>query len=66
MQSKELLELQTQRGAKIAAGGDVNTKTLESVINDCRKAIEEQSDQYRDANAADKKTVIKTKNRCIL
>lgn len=59
MQSKDLLELQTQRGAKIAAGGDINTKTLESVITDCRKAIEEQSDQYRDLNALDKKAIIK-------
>jgi len=59
MQSKELLELQTQRGAKIAAGGDQTTKTLESVINDCRKAIEEQSDQYRNSDAESKKSIIK-------
>lgn len=59
MQTKELLELQTQRGAKIAAGGDTNTRTLDSVINDCRKAIEEASDQYRELSVADKKVTIK-------
>lgn len=59
MQSKELLELQTQRGTKIAAGGDTTTKTLESVTNDCRKAIEERSDQYRDLDSESKKKAIK-------
>jgi pilus assembly protein CpaF len=59
MEAKDLLELQTQRGAKIAAGGDTTTRTLEAVTNDCRKAIEEQSDKYRDLNPLDKKTVIK-------
>lgn len=59
MNAKDLLELQTQRGAKIAAGGDTNTRTLEAVTNDCRKAIEEQSDKYRDLNAMDKRDVIK-------
>jgi pilus assembly protein CpaF len=59
MESKDLLELQTQRGAKIAAGGDTSTKSLEAVTNDCRKAIEEQSDKYRDLNPVDKKEMIK-------
>jgi pilus assembly protein CpaF len=59
MEAKDLLELQTQRGAKIAAGGDVTTRTLDAVTNDCRKAIEEQSDKYRDLNPIDKKDVIK-------
>ena len=59
MEAKDLLELQTQRGAKIAAGGDTTTRTLEAVTNDCRKAIEEQSDKYRDLNPLDKKDVIK-------
>lgn len=59
MEAKELLELQTQRGAKIAAGGDTTTRTLEAVTNECRKAIEEQSEKYRDMNPLDKKDVIK-------
>ena len=59
MQAKDLLELQTQRGAKIAAGGDTTTRTLEAVTTDCRKAIEEQSDKYRDLNPLDKKDMIK-------
>lgn len=59
MEAKELLELQTQRGAKIAAGGDTSTRTIEAVTNDCRKAIEEQSDKYRDLNPIDKKDTIK-------
>ena len=59
MEAKDLLELQTQRGAKIAAGGDTSRRTLEAVTNDCRKAIEEQSDKYRDLNPSDKKETIK-------
>lgn len=59
MEAKDLLELQTQRGAKIAAGGDTSTRTLEAVTNECRKAIEEQSDKYRDLNNIDKKETIK-------
>lgn len=59
MDAKDLLELQTQRGAKIAAGGDTTTRTLEAVTNDCRKMIEEQSEKYRDLNPIDKKEVIK-------
>ena len=59
MEAKDLLELQTQRGAKIAAGGDTSKRTLEAVTNDCRKAIEEQSDKYRDLNQIDKKEIIK-------
>lgn len=60
MEAKELLELQTQRGAKIVAGGDTTTRTLEAVTNECRKMIEERSDQYRDLNPVEKKSVIKS------
>lgn len=59
MTSKELLELQTQRGAKLAAGIDTSVKTLERVTNECRKAIEEASDKYKNLKAAEKKEVIK-------
>lgn len=59
MEIKDLLELQTQRGAKIAVGGDTTTKSLDAVINDCRKAIEEQSDKYRDLGPDAKRETIR-------
>ena len=59
MNAKELLELQSKRGARLTAISDGFTKTLESVTNDCRKAIEEQSDKYRDLDAVNKKEAIK-------
>lgn len=59
MTSKELLELQTQRGAKILAGGDTTTKSLEVVTNECRKAIEENSEKYRKLGVLEKKEAIK-------
>lgn len=59
MEIKDLLELQTQRGAKIAVGGDTTTRTLEAVTNDCRKYIEEQSDKYRELKPTEKKDKIK-------
>lgn len=59
MTMNEVLELQTQRGAKIAAGGDTTTRSLEAVTNDCRKAIEEQSDRYRNLNPIEQKEVLK-------
>lgn len=59
MEAKELLELQTQRGAKIQVGGDTSTKSIEAVTNDCRKMIEEKSDQYRDKDVLGKKDAIK-------
>lgn len=59
MNAKELLELQSKRGARLTAISDGFTKTLESITNDCRKAIEEQSDKYRDLDAVNKKEAIK-------
>jgi pilus assembly protein CpaF len=58
MDAKTLLELQTQRGAKIGASGNVTTKSLDSVINDCRRAIEEQSAKYRNLSIEAKKEAI--------
>lgn len=58
MDQRQLLELQTQRGAK-TIGYDTTTKTLEAVTNECRKQIEDQSEKYRDLNALDKKDAIK-------
>ena len=59
MDIRKLLDLQTQRGAKITSVGGKQTKTLEFVTNDCRKVIEEQSDKYRDLDALEKKEAIK-------
>jgi pilus assembly protein CpaF len=59
MDAKELLELQTQRGAKVVAGTDKSTKSLEAVINECRKIIEEQSDKYRELPFEDKRERIR-------
>lgn len=59
MTSKELLELQTQRGAKTGAGNDTNTKSLDTVTNECRRAIEDASDKYRNLDADGKKAAIK-------
>ena len=59
MNQDRLLKLQTERGAK-SASFDTAVKTLETVTNECRKQIEERSEQYRDLNAIDKKESIKT------
>lgn len=58
MDQRKLLELQTQRGAK-AVGGETTTKTLEQVTNECRKAIEEQSERYRDLDPTEKRETIR-------
>ena len=58
MDQRKLLELQTQRGAK-TIGFDTTTKTLDAVINECRKQIEDNSERYRDLNAIEKKDAIK-------
>lgn len=60
MDAKDLLELQTKRGAKLkTVGSELSTRTLENVTNDCRKAIEERSDQYRNCGPLEKKDKIK-------
>lgn len=58
MDQRKLLELQTQRGAK-TEGSDTAVKTLEVVTNECRKSIEDQSEQYRDLEPMDKKEAIR-------
>ena len=58
MDQARLLKLQTERGAK-SVGFDTTVKTLELVTQECRKQIEEKSEQYRDLNALDKKEAIK-------
>ena len=53
MDRRKLLELQTKRGAK-TAGLDADRKTLEAVITECRKRIEERSNEYRDLDSYNK------------
>lgn len=59
MDQNKLLKLQTERGAK-SASFDTTTKTFDAVTNECRKQIEDKSEQYRDLNPIDKKEAIKT------
>lgn len=58
MDVKKLLKMQTERGAK-SESFETAVKTIDTVINECRKRIEEQSAVYRDLNAMDKKEAIK-------
>ncbi|MEM4385682.1 MAG: ATPase, T2SS/T4P/T4SS family [Candidatus Anstonellales archaeon] len=58
MDQKKLMEIQTKRGAK-AYSFETNVKTLETVISECRKKIEENSDRYKDLDPLSKKEVIK-------
>lgn len=58
MDQRKLLELQTQRGAK-TIGYDTTTKTLDVVVSECRKTIEDNSEKYRDLSPDDKTATIK-------
>ena len=58
MDQKRLLKIQTERGAK-SESFETAVKTIDTVVNECRKRIEEQSALYRDLNPVDKKEVIK-------
>lgn len=58
MDSKDLLKIQTQRGAK-AVGHETVAKTVDVVINECRDYIEENSDKYRNLEANEKREAIK-------
>ena len=55
MEVKDLLVLQTKRGAKMATTGSITKASLDKVISDCRKNIEAQSKSYRNLDAAGKK-----------
>lgn len=59
MDQKKLLELQAQRGAKVAGSFVSDTKTIEAVIDDCRKQIEAKSDSYRELDPEKKREAIK-------
>ena len=59
MNAKQLLVLQTERGAKVGISGDSSTRTIDAVTRECRKAIEEQADKYRDLGLMEKREAIK-------
>ncbi len=59
MHKKELLELQTKRGAKTDATSTINIVTIDVVLSECRKHIEENTEQYKRLNTLEKKEKIK-------
>lgn len=58
MDSKRLLELQSSRGAK-SVGVETQHRSIEAVISDCRRYIQDNSDSYRDLEIERKRIVIK-------
>lgn len=58
MDTKRLLQVQSERGAK-ASNTESSRKSIEFVVNDCRRFIQENSDKYRDVNSETKKNTIK-------
>ena len=58
MDSKRLLDIQAQRGAK-SIGKDATQKSIESVVSECRRFIQDSSDTYRDLEPERKRAVIK-------
>lgn len=58
MDRRKFLELQTKRGAKVD-GFDTSVKTIEIVTNECRKWIEDESEQYRNLAPMAKKEAIR-------
>jgi type II secretion system protein E len=59
MDIKQLLQMQTERGAKISGVSERNKTTIQEVISKCRKVLEERSDRYRDLSVDEKKSIIK-------
>ena len=58
MDQKKLLELQSYRGTK-AIGTDTTVRSLDAVISECRKSIEQNASKYRDLKPQEKKEEIK-------
>lgn len=59
MNQKTLLKLQSKRGAKTVATGDIVLKQFDAVLKECHNYIREKSEKYRNMNASDKKENIK-------
>lgn len=58
MTPERILQIQSSRGAK-AVGREVQHKSIELVISDCRKYIQDKSDSYRELEPELKRGVIK-------
>lgn len=58
MNTSQLMELQSKRGAK-TIGADTITKTFDKVLTECRRNIQDNSDQYRELDPMGKREVIK-------
>lgn len=58
MDSKRLLELQVERGATTNSSEAI-PKSIDTVISECRRYIQDNSDEYRNIEAENKKDVIK-------
>ena len=59
MDSERILEVQAKRGAK-SIGKDTGHKTLEAVVSECRRFIQDNSDNYRDLTSDKKRVAIKS------
>lgn len=57
MDNRRLIEIQSQRGAK-SLGKDTVERSIESVINECRRYIQDESDSYRDVEPERKRAAI--------
>lgn len=60
MNSKDLLELQTKRGARTGEVSDKNKRTLDEVVDNCRNQLELRSSEYRDLKPSEKVSAIKS------
>lgn len=58
MDSQRILELQAKRGAKRTVS-EANKKSLETVVIDCRRYLQDRIDSYRNLEAEEKKNRIK-------
>lgn len=58
MDISRILEIQTQRGAKTIVS-DLNTRTIDWVITDCRKYIQDNYESYKDLDSRGKREAIK-------
>ncbi len=60
MEIDALLRLQSQRGAKLSGGLESSTTSFENVTNECRKAIEDQANRYKELDPIRKREEIKS------
>ena len=58
MDAKRFLSIQAERGAK-AVGTEVAQKSIDFVIAECRRYIQDRSEVYRDLDPESKRNAIK-------